>query len=444
MINPQDNTQAVIETYSRLGYGTETRPLLPVKIERLKFAKGFKPAWKNLRGELDKHLKRRKASDRNLINRTLRLIVGNFVFAYFERKPLSIPNRGELYVPGTRLAKIFITRESTRAVLSALIEEGYIKLNQRGSKEAKRVNNYIATEKLAKVLVPLVYCAKEEYNDERYKEYLIIKKESKSERDRRIKKERKYKELGIEQLEIITMDIMETGSLPDDHPDLLALRKVNNFLKDVSYPLKAPVCLSYVRDPLHGGRLYTPAQNLPNRTSKIRLNMLLDGKEVVEIDLSASFFRIAAALSNIELPKDPYQLIADKARLNRGQVKFFFTRAFGNSNRGFRLIDKNEPQNSITKEDRILLENIVKKTYPEVFSYFYKQDPSANLFQSLEGIILLRTMARLAELKLPSIPIHDCLMVQREDCGVAETLLKRFWKEVLNVNFEPVTTVEKR
>ena len=423
------DTQAVINSYTRLGYDKETRPLTPVKIERLKFASGFKMAWRDLCTDLQEKLKRRKASDKNRIKRTLRLIIGNFVFAYFERKPLSVPNKGELYLPETRLAKLFITRESTRAVVKALLEKEYIKLNRKGSKEAKRVNNYIATEKLAKVLVPLVYCTKEEYDDSRYKDYIVFKIESKKEREKRINNK--------EEIETRTMDIMETSSLRDDHPDLLALRRVNNFLKNVSYPLKAPIYMVYVRDPFHGGRLYTPAQNLPDRNAKVRINMLLDGKEVVEIDIKSSFLRMAAALEKMKLPDDPYMHIANKAGLTRGQVKFFFTRAFGNSNRKFEHRDKKQPKNSITKEERVQLEKIVQADYPEVYKYLYRNDPTGNQFQSLEGVIMLRTMDRLAHHNLPAIPIHDCLLVQKENFGVAEILLKRIWKEVMNVDFEP-------
>lgn len=431
------DTQAVINSYTSLGYDKETRPLTPVKIEKLKFARGFKTAWAELRQDLQGHLKRRKSSDRKLINRTLRLIIGNLVFAYFERKPLSIPNKSDMYLQGSRLAKMFIKRRSTRAVVEALLEEGYIKLNYKGSKQAQRVNDYIATEKLARVLVPLVYCTKEEYDDSRYQDYIVFKKESKKERLKRIKQEEKYKEIGIEQLETRTLDIMGSSSLIDDHPDLLALRRVNNFLKNISYPLKAPIYISYVRDPFHGGRLYTPAQNLPNRNVKVRINMLLDGKEVVEIDIKSSFVRMAAALENVQLPDDPYMSIANKAKLTRNQVKHFFTRAFGSSNRRFNLKDDKEPENSITKEDRVLLEKIVLDTYPEIFKYLYQKDPSANLFQSLEGIILLKTMDRLAYHNLPAIPVHDCLLVQKDNFGVAEILLKRTWKEVMNVDFEP-------
>ncbi len=153
-------TSEIINAYNRNTYFKDTRPLLPVKLERLKFAKGFKPAWKVLRQDLDKHLTRRKAKDRQRINRTLKLIIGNFVFSYFERRPLSIPNKGDLYLPGTRLAKLYITREATRAVVYALLAEGYIKLNRKGTKATQQVNNYVATDKLAGILVPLVYSTK--------------------------------------------------------------------------------------------------------------------------------------------------------------------------------------------------------------------------------------------------------------------------------------------
>lgn len=114
-------------------------------------------------------------------------------------------------------------------------------------------------------------------------------------------------------------------------------------------------------------KLYTSAQNLPNRNVKVRINMLLDGKDVVEIDIKSSFVRMAIASENVRLPDDPYMSIANKAKLTRNQVKRFFIRAFGSSNRGFNLKDDKEPENSITKEDRVLLEKIVQGTYPKVF-----------------------------------------------------------------------------
>ena len=87
-------------------------------------------------------------------------------------------------------------------------------------------------------------------------------------------------------------------------------------------------------------KLYTSAQNLPNRNVKVRINMLLDGKDVVEIDIKSSFVRMAIASENVRLPDDPYMSIANKAKLTRNQVKRFFIRAFGSSNRGFNLKDE--------------------------------------------------------------------------------------------------------
>jgi hypothetical protein len=52
-------------------------------------------------------------------------------------------------------------------------------------------------------------------------------------------------------------------------------------------------------------------------------------------------------------------------------------------------------------------------------------------------------MARLSELNRPALPVHDSLMVPKKAFGIAETLLKKYWREVLNVNFDPVLKVEK-
>jgi len=80
--------------------------------------------------------------------------------------------------------------------------------------------------------------------------------------------------------------------------------------------------------------------------------------------------------------------------------------------------------------------------FPEVFSAFYnKKEPSGRVFQAIEGQVLLKTTVRLSELNMPALPIHDSLMVPKKEFGVAETLLKKYWREVLDVNFDPVTTI---
>lgn len=259
-------------------------------------------------------------------------------------------------------------------MVTGLIEKGYIKLNKRGLKVTETANSYIPTETLRRLLVPLIYCVVEEYDDDKYKEYIEVKEESNKERKLRVGQEQQLTEEERNQLAVFrTADTMGSSTLSDDHPDILNLRKVNNFLKDVTYALKSPIRLIYLRDFLHGGRLYTPIQNLPMRKARVRINTLINGEPVVEIDFSASFARIAAALKSKELPEDPYTEVAKIANVTRGQVKFLFTRAIGSNSKRIDLKDKDEPENSISREQRVQIEEATKSLFPEVYGAFYKK-----------------------------------------------------------------------
>jgi len=450
MKNISISNKVIFEAYKLYGYKEKSRALVGVSLKNVKFARDVDEVINEIKEDIAKYIYRKNPEHRLAINRAFRILIGNFVYSFFERKPLAIPNKSSAFNADTRLAKIFLTRRATRAVIEGLKAKDYIKLHSRGSKNKQLVATYTATEKLEKFLIPLLYCVVEEYEDDNFKDYVKFNEESKKEKQRRIKKDNKSKELGINNLidsSYIVCDTRGTSNasdLSDDHPDLVNLRKVNNYLKDVTYALKSPIKLIYNKNFLHGGRLYTPIQNLPMRKAEVRINTLINGKPVVEIDFSASFARIANALHGKELPEDPYSEVASRAGVTRGQVKFLFTRAFGAKDRRISLTDEEEPLNSINIEQRVTIENVTKEIFPEVFSAFYnKKEPSGSLFQSIEGQVLLKTMARLSELNIPALPVHDSLMVPKKDIGIAERLLKKYWREVLNVNFDPVLKVEK-
>jgi hypothetical protein len=439
------DNQTLVEGFLKLPFSTDTRPLVGVSLKHVRFARNVEDILSGIKTSIQTYIKRTKAKDIADINGAFRLIIGNFVYSTFERKPLTIPNDSKFFKKGERLSDLFLKREATRDVVKGLVGEGYIKLNQKGLKIKQTANNYVPTDKLKRLLIPLIYCIVEEYDDSKFKEYIEFKEESSTERKLRMKKEINFTEEQKKQSTAMrTANTMQTSSLPDDHPDIVNLRKVNNFLKDVTYALKSPIRLIYLRDFSHSGRLYTAIQNLPMRNVRVRINTLIDGEPVVEIDLSASFARIAAAINaKKELPEDPYTEVAKIAGVTREQVKFLFTRAIGHYNRRISLKDDNEPKNSISRAERIRIENATMKLFPEVYSSFYvKHEPSGSLYQSLEGHILLETIARLAELKIPALPIHDSLMVQKKNYRVAEILLKKNWREVLGVDFDPVVTID--
>lgn len=434
-----------LEALLALPYKKDINWIAPAALKDVNFARGSQEVIDEIRGTLATRLKRRKAKDREKVNLALRLILSNLVYSVFARTPLAIPNNDKTFLTGGLLKKLFLSKNATRDVLQALVEEGYIS-KTRGSFYKKEVNRYKPTDKLKIQLIPLIYCVAEVYDEVNHKQYVSIKSESNKERAKRIKNrinqetlilvlEPEVREGEREQQQV---HIIGASSLTDNHPDIINLKKINDFLKDVSFALKAPVRLIYTKDPFHGGRLYVPIQNLPDRQVKVRINTLINGNPVCEVDLSASHLRIAAALNGVQLPLDPYAEIAVSADVTRDQVKFLLTRAFGAKDR--RLDLKENGIFIISPPQRTKIEEVTKELYPEVFDALYKGMGSA--YQSLEGAILMKAMSSLIDLGIPSLPIHDAIMVEQEHVDQARTALENAWMNVLNVNFRPYTTID--
>lgn len=432
-----------LEGLLALPYKKDINWIAPAALKDVSFARGSQEVINEIRGTLATRLERRKAKDREKVNLALRLILSNLVYSVFARTPLAIPNNDKTFLTGGLLKKLFLSKNATRDVLQALVEEGYIS-KTRGSFYKKEVNRYKPTDKLKIQLIPLIYCVAEDYDEVNHKQYVSIKSESNKERAKRIKNRINQEILVLEpevregEREQQQVHIIGASSLPDNHPDIINLKKINDFLKHVNFALKAPVRLIYTKDPFHGGRLYVPIQNLPDRKVKVRINTLINGNPVCEVDLSASHLRIAAALNGVQLPLDPYAEIAVSADVTREQVKFLLTRAFGAKDR--RLDLKDNGIFIISPPQRTKIEEVTKELYPEVFDALYKGMGSA--YQSLEGAVLMKAMSSLIDLDIPSLPIHDAIMVQQEHVDQAKNALENAWMNVLNVNFRPYTTID--
>lgn len=438
-----------LEVLLALPYKADINWIAPVALKDVTFTRDSQALINEIRRSLATRLARRRTKDQDKVNHALRLILSNLVYSVFTRTPLAIPNNHKTFLTGGLLKKLFLSKNATRDVLEALVKEGYI-VKIRGSFYKEEVNRYKPTDKLKIQLIPLIYCVAEVYDETNHKQYVTIKPESNKERAKRIKKNRANRKSPLLELEptalepVVVREVVEqfhiigASSLPDDHPDIICLKKINDFLRHVNYALKAPVRLIYTKDPFHGGRLYVPIQNLPDRNVKIRINTLMNGNPVCEVDLSASHLRIAAAFNGVQLPEDPYTEIAVGAAVTRDQVKFLLTRAFGAKDR--RLDRKENGVFILTTPQRTKIEEVTKELYPEVFGALYKGMGSA--YQSLEGAILMKTMLSLIDLGIPSLPIHDAIMVQQEHVTQARAALENAWMAVLNVDFKPYTKID--
>ena len=82
-------------------------------------------------------------------------------------------------------------------------------------------------------------------------------------------------------------------------------------------------------------RLYTSFQNLPDRVARVRINTLIDGEPIAEIDFNANHLRLNSRPAPTRCWKiHTYEDIGSTSGINdRDSVKAFITRAMGADDR---------------------------------------------------------------------------------------------------------------
>ena len=417
----------------------------PLALKNIGFAKKtIKAIWKDLREEL----KTRRKDGQKTVDHAFRLILCNLVACVFERRPLALPGSNSAYNKGTPLNKMFLTKAAVERVTLRLIEHKYLVFRQ-GNNLKETTNTYTPTEKLEVLLIPLLYSVYEPYTNETQ---LIVFKEPKDKKSN--KKDVRNKSLiikGLFGISTIDKHIKRRSSeplfLPENHPDLVALKRINRALKGCTYALKSPVVRIFSdADPMKGGRLYTRLQTLPDKRARIRINTLFNGEPVAEVDLSANHPRMLMALKGKKLPADFYDEIAQATKTTRDQVKFLLMKAIGARNRAISLkpeIDQKDWFRTdfvVQPAQRVAVDKYIESYYPDLFECLYK---GMGLFlQGLEGDILLKTMVGLLDQGIPSLPIHDAVYVQAKYAKEAQREICKAWQDCLGVSFSPKTKID--
>ena len=218
------------------------------------------------------------------------------------------------------------------------------------------------------------------------------------------------------------------AELDDDHPDLLGMTKINEFLKDHSWACKAPVKLTYKHTPLQSGRLITPYQNLPDKKVRLRINTLIDGEPICEVDFNANHIRMnLAVLAGEDAGETPYEDICELAGIeDRQLVKMFITIAMGSSDRA-------------DAAGACYREGITKKRFEKVEEATLKRYPKLSLFsgfgihaQNLEGQILKQVMLEGVDKGIVALPVHDAVAVTQGNEEWAKEAMLRAWFEHAN------------
>lgn len=435
---------AEIKRLLALPYGKGILPS-PIAKKNIGFAN---KAIKSLREELKEELKQSRKDSQKIVNSAFNLILANLVVCVFSKRRLSLSGSEKSYNKGEYLNSLFLTFRAVNTVTNALRVKGCITFKQ-GSKLKKEVNSYKPTKKLELLLLPLIYEVQEEYlGDEKSLIIFKPKEGGKNKAQKKVKSKNHESLVHSPTKNYIMRRRSRNPDLASDHPDRAGLRRINEYLKDVTYALKSPVRRIYSHDdPMQGGRLYVRLQGLPDRRARIRINTLLDGKPVAEVDLSANHPRMILALSNKRLPDDFYDDVAEKTNTTREQVKFLVTRAIGASNRSIALKPKVDEKDwyktdfILTHKQRKAIEDVIELEQPDLFKNLYTG--MGVYLQGLEGDILLKSMLDLIEQGIPSLPIHDAIYVQLRHKLQAKKALQNAWQEILGVKFKPAVKIDK-
>ena len=212
-------------------------------------------------------------------------------------------------------------------------------------------------------------------------------------------------------------------SLPDDHPEVIEMTTINEFLKGHSWACKAPVRLVYKSNAFNGGRLSTPFQNLPDRKVRIRINTLIDEQSICEVDFNANHLRLNLAFSAKEnAGETPYEDIGEIAGISdRKQIKRFITVAMGASN-------EQEGYGSLYTEG--FHKDYVRRIHDAALKRF----PKLQLFrgwgvyaQNFEGQILKDVMLQGVKKDIVCLPVHDAVAVQQVNEGWAIDAMSEAW-----------------
>jgi hypothetical protein len=179
-----------------------------------------------------------------------------------------------------------------------------------------------------------------------------------------------------------------------------------------------------------GGRLYSQhfADSYQVMGSEQRLRMTINDEPVAEIDIRASYLTIFLSLHGIQLPEgDPYDL-PGLGPEHRDAVKQWFVATFGNSRpivKWPKRMREKTPELSQYKPSTITMAALTK--YPALASWGKPLKTVTYGWADLmwfEGNVMLFTMLELKrEHRVPSLSVHDSLIVPASSAGTARAVL---------------------
>jgi hypothetical protein len=209
-----------------------------------------------------------------------------------------------------------------------------------------------------------------------------------------------------------------------------------------------------------GGRLYTEgpwsAQNLPKR---VRHTMLIDGERVAELDIAAMVLRMVYHREHLDpgdgdlyrpeviLPRfyaggrSPAQVKAVRRLVKQATILSLNARSRRAAHSSVAHWIARHPHRRflgrVLRADGLDVPGLVARivaAHPDIRDTFFTEC-SAEL-QSLDGLVMLDTLARMAGAGKPALSLHDGLLVKAADAAFAQRALREVYRD--HLGFWPV------
>jgi hypothetical protein len=168
-----------------------------------------------------------------------------------------------------------------------------------------------------------------------------------------------------------------------------------------------------------------------------RLRMTLNGESVVEIDIKSSYLTIlhGKAEVSLDLSADPYSLPG----VPRGVVKGWLVATLGNqkhltrwpSHQAEEYLEKTG--RSLSKDHLISSIQAAMTTKYPILSDMERLDASWADLMFIESEAIIHAMLNLIDQGIPSLPVHDSLLVPVSAMDLASDLLEASYQDIAGI-----------
>ena len=224
----------------------------------------------------------------------------------------------------------------------------------------------------------------------------------------------------------------------EPNQDYMDICTINEFIKPHQWACKAPIIWPFKYTPFQSGRLITPFQNLQSREYKIRINTLINGSPIAEVDFNANHLRMFLAFNKTDVigEQDAYEPIVYESGVSRDKVKAFINIGLNN--------DSFEATRDVVARSKPYTTHAESKIIADAFTKLY---PKLNLHcrfalvaMQLEGLIMRNVLLQAAQTGILALPIHDAVAVELENQYWANELMENAWFDTMTDFFQITST----